>query len=58
MIGYPNIKINNFNLALNTQLINKYIPTPEAAEIIISYFVFNNFQVNFFLSRISIHGNK
>jgi hypothetical protein len=30
--------------ALASQTVNKYIPTPEAANIILNYFVYNNFQ--------------
>lgn len=34
----------SFNNLVNPQLTHKYIPSPEIAEIILAYFVYNNFQ--------------
>jgi hypothetical protein len=34
----------SFNTLVNPHITNKYIPSPETAEMILAYFVYNNFQ--------------
>lgn len=52
------MKPRSSNNAKNHKSSKKYVPTPEEAEIIKSYFLYNNYQVPTVTCRISTLGNK